>query len=921
MGLVLWRLVRRPAVLISVDRFIAPLKKLPGLTNLFQRQISSAPSRRNASAAIQSVDYKASEGQHIVRQEGDVSERILLQVWRKVGRTHNTKPRPNIKQRLLKSVVAQADLPKSEEEEAAPKQGSGGLRYLSPLEQKDVFRKTYTAHGRSVRDRLTGWKALEFESNVGQDKASGLLVDDPKHSRDFGIWVEVLLFRQRVYGVQGTWYIWEGIKRRKLNLPVRGQNANILWNAFIAVGFEHPKLLNEVYLHARDIFEYNRTAWHSIYNKIVGHLLATDPEQAYRWHKLIEQIHLPHSSDLHYCFTQALTSKAALRVFKQIYKELNLRNMYANIVPQLCKLELYDIAHRWHYLLMERKDLPSSFDAVQPLLKHLAIYESPVRLRDLTQSLVAAGVPFTASISHAYPDNPVISRETMSRLLGEVHSIAPKSFSDEFCARLFATKAFSIDMVMSGLRMFGMEAIGPLSLKEIASRDVTTAAVAARMDRLEELGFSFGSSVFSRLVRKLAVEDKDEMLMGLLASDQHPDALEDPELQESLLASYHAAQDWPKFHITMAVLKCHSRPNSSLCEKNLILRSYIRQRNLTAAIGALEDMRLARVPVSAGSIRWMRKNLLRPRKPGRRPISLAVDFDDLGLLVGLWQGILRCGGYIAPLSWREVFLRLGQTRRLEELEKLALWLVFWYRPNAAKSARALSSPDAGTKRFGLVPRTLSTYNHHHPYRLLFSPVQQEAIIAWGFQTLAMKSSTTRASHERTKSWAWGLELLLKLRKHGVAVSKAHVRKVLKHRFDILYGPGTSAVPANRLARINNPYPPTVMLAEVKALWKTLFVKTPRSLSSKRRGPRRLLAQSSTLYRAGSLINDSAVQKIIDGSQTPMNTHMGTPPPLPKSTKHPLSLETVSPVCPKNIRFVPSSQPPRMTFFWTSTVDP
>ena len=821
MGMALWWLVKRPPRPISVDKFVAPQKGRPGLTHLCQRQIFCASSRQLASVAIQPNDYEASEGQHAAGQEGDVPEGNLQQGRSKpVVRTVFSEHRPAVKHWLPNSGALQ-----QEAEGAAPEEGSRVLPYVSSPEEATVLRRVPSAHRGSFRGRLSAWDALLFESNVGQDSALGLrLVDDPRHIGDLRIWAELLRFRQRVYGLQGTSDIWEGIKRRKLSLPIRGPQADEFWSSFITCGFERRALLDEVYLHARKIFEKTGTTWRGIYSMIMGHLLATDPKHAYRWHRLLVQIHRPVSSELSYLLTQASTSKVALGAFEEIYGDLEVRTLYANIIPRLCKLELFDSAHRWHYLLLRMGDLPRNFDAVKPLMKYLALYKSSEDRRDLTRSLVDAGVPFTVSTPHAFQEDPVISREIMSRMLGEAHSIAPKSFSDEFCARLFATKAFSIEIVTRGLRILGMDRIGPLSLREIATRDATTEAVAARMDQFRELGMSIGSSIFSRLVKKLAVDGKEDMLQVLLSSDQHPDALEDFELQETLLASYHAAEDWPKFNSTLAILAYHSQGKLPFHKSNQILRSYIRQRNLTAAIGTLEKMSLEKVPVSALSIRLMREGILRPRRVGRRPISLTVGFDDLGILISLWQGILRCGGYVAPLSWREVFRRLGQTGRLEELEKLALWLVVWYHPRDAKSVRLRASPYAGIKRSGSVPRTLSADHPRHPCRTLFSSVQQEAMIAWGFKTLAERPTAARSSSASLPSWTWGLKLLLKLKGQGVAVSKRTVRRALRNRLRILYGPGRSAVPANRLARANNPYELGVMLGEVKVLWKELFTK-------------------------------------------------------------------------------------------------
>lgn len=58
----------------------------------------------------------------------------------------------------------------------------------------------------------------------------------------------------------------------------------------------------------------------------------------------------------------------------------------------------------------------------------------------------------------------------MSSIVGDVHNIREKELNDAFCARLFATTAFSIDLIITGLRMLGMRTVGNLALREIAAR-------------------------------------------------------------------------------------------------------------------------------------------------------------------------------------------------------------------------------------------------------------------------------------------------------------------------------------------------------------------------------------------------------------------------------------------------------------------
>lgn len=804
MGPALRRLLRTPSALVLLRNLITSPDQVLQLASCYRCHISSHSSRRIASTVVRPFGCESTEGH---------------------------------------------DLPS--------KQRDGVTQSNPSEEQRALFRKVSPAHNADVQGRLSTWEALQFESDVDNDHGLGLrLVDNPRHSHNFQVWVDLLQFRQRMYGSRGVSDIWEGIRRRQLNIPVSGPQAETLWNAIIALSLKESEVLDQVYVYAQKLYEDTGTRWQGLYKAVVGHLLAADPKKVYKWHRRLEKNHRPLPEHLDLIFNQALTSNEALGVFKRIYIELDVRTLYANIVARLCESGRYETAHKWHYLLMRMKDMPSSSSVVEPLMQHLASYGKSDQLRDLTRSLVDGGIPFTVSTSKAFRDNEVISREIMNRMLGKAHSIAPKTFSDELCARLFATRAFSVDSVLGGLRMLGLEAIGPLCIREIALRDATPQAVATRMDQLKEYGISLGTSTFSKLVRKFALENKVDLLSDLLSSDQHPGALEDLNLQESLLASYHEARDWRQFDRTIATLTAYSDGDASVATWNLILRSYLTQRNLKAASQTLEDMRLERVPVSPRSCRCMGVNILRFRRVGRSPVSLAARSDDLGHLISLWQGILRCGGYLSPMAWKEVFRRLGQANRLDELEKLALWLTAWYSPKGSEAGRSLLSPYVaytGIKRVGLVPRELPTSHPRHPYRIIFSTIQQEAIIAWGLKNIGTKSSATQlcspalamTSKHEDRTWTWGLKLLLKLKRQGVVVHIDTVRRVFTHRLTILYGPGQSAVLANRVARANNPYSLGAVLSEARAIWgPSVSHLAPGSLLPSPRTRRRLLTRKS-----------------------------------------------------------------------------
>lgn len=725
-----------------------------------------------------------------------------------------------------------------------------------------LIRKTGAPKTVDFQKKLTTWEELWFQSDVNDDNpaTSVRLVDYPEHRANFHLWIALLEFRQRVDGSQGIASIWRGIIGRRIHLPVDGPQAETLWRAFTALGLEDPPVLWQVYRYANKLYAQTGTRWPGLYKTVVGHFLPSDPKKGWKWHRLLEKPHRPRPDDLDFIFNQALQSEMALRVFRRIYLELDVRTLYDSIITRLCDLGLYSTAQKWHKTLMKMQDLPSSSTVVEPLIQHLSLDGQSIDVNRVIRSLIDAAVPLTVSTSKALRDNRVISREIMSLMLGRTHLIAPKHFKDEFWARLFATKALSVSTVLNGLRVLGFETIGPLSMREIGLRDATPRAVALRMDLLENLGISIGKSVFSILVRKFALEDKAKMLSDLLSSDKHPDVFEDFVLQQSLLASYLKTQNRPQYDITMAALTAYAEGHGAVRTWNLVLQSHLRERNFQAAAKTLEDMRIERVLVTTRSCRLMRSQILRYRKRGKRPVSHPGHYDDLELLINLWQGILRSGRPVRPIAWREVLRRLGQTNRLDEVEKLALWLTAWYSPQGSENARARLSPFLSFARRGHndpVPEDLPPPHPRHPYSIIFSTLQQEAIVAWGFRNIGVN-----APKKEHREWTWGLRLLSKLRNRGVVVHISTVRRVLQQRLTILYGPGRSAVRANRLARAKNPFSLEAVLAQTSAIWgPSIQEMSQESLLVGRRGRRvRLtrMARSKRRLRLNSAVQSSVL---------------------------------------------------------------
>ncbi|KAI9781678.1 MAG: hypothetical protein M1835_004252 [Candelina submexicana] len=702
---------------------------------------------------------------------------------------------------------------------------------------KGLPRLVPSIHPGTNNDIFT-FERLQYESNVGAGDLDPRLVDTPKYRYNFRFWVEILEFRSRLCGNEGIANIWKGILARDIALPVEGREADTLWRTFLGWGFTDTRALSEIWDYARILQQSSGRRWSALYETIIGHLLEVTPRRAYEWHNRLRKDHPPRPGRLRALLDSACTSKGALNVFYFIYLESEERDMYTGIIPLLCERRLFDSAYKWHNLLIRKGDLPPNSKTVEPLMHHLELYGSPDRLRELTHRMVDAGVSYAGSTAKIFGDSSLISRDIMNRIVGEVHGIEPKTLSDSFCARLFATRAFSVDTVLNGIKMLGVEAIGSLAMQAIALKNPTPLALLNQIGNIKKLGVSIGKSVFTQSLRKAAIENKTQVFLDILYGDQHPDVLEDWKFQEATLAWALEHRQWREVDKTLLILTISSEDSSGTW--NLILRAHLKNHNLGMVTQTLEDMRMQNIEVSMVSIRYICQQLLRTRRPGKRPVNFAIPQNDLSLVVSILMSVLRSWTDLPPVTWTEVLKRLGMTGRLQEFEKLALWLADWYTPSSLdRSCRSLApfraaaqinqrsghpSKSAFSTEAEVMPSRLPAAHPRHPLRILFPKEMQSAIIAWSIRKAFTEGKSPNHSvgnvdlrHDKGTSdsniastgqpqWARGLHLLKALKSRGVLVHTNHVRKTMKLRLRILYGRGQkSNRVANRIARERNPF--------------------------------------------------------------------------------------------------------------------
>ncbi|KAL3464990.1 hypothetical protein BJX64DRAFT_253589 [Aspergillus heterothallicus] len=684
----------------------------------------------------------------------------------------------------------------------------------------------------------TDWKQLalnnerlEYESDVGGiDDVKTRLVDDPLYQNDFSLWLELLRYRQRHYGDNGTLDIWEGLIARaeRLQLPVDGERADILWQSFVDLGLKRETILNELTDYAHDLWKRTGKRWPKLYQSIVGRFIQCGmKQQAVRWHKKLQDPHLSNPSDLIQCFQLAISDAAEsaegvagtalshkrplpwrLSTFRRVCANADGHRIHNQVLFLLLAKGEFTEALRMHMFLVKRGDHPQSREELEPLLEFTKDFNSPSVYAELREY-------YTELEPQPTKDESISCRT--STVDGNASNpdgndwIKEKPFKDEFGARIFATQALSFDMILSGLKMFGVQAIGPRSLREMAARTRGSHELLERIERLKNEGITIGDSIFAQLLRRMAKENREILLSDLLHSDQHPDMLQDADMQERLLVSYYTARDWRQYNLTLAILKeLHGETSRELM--NIHARKHLACGELALASKVIDDMLTQGFSPTRKTVRFMSSQLLTPRRVGVGPIRQSdLHFaQELAFVYRFLQRIAQANAPIPPKLWIELLKRLGMTDSWDELRRCCLWLARYYssaRTRAATSDHLPQNQPHGEEMLGAI----------------FTERMQDAIVAWGFivqPPTRLKTYTVNGSNgEQFAPFVRGLILLRELERAGIPIRLGRVFKVCQQRLVMLYGPPkVSNRPKNRILRQENPYQLNQVIADINQAW-------------------------------------------------------------------------------------------------------
>ena len=658
---------------------------------------------------------------------------------------------------------------------------------------------------------ITSFQDIHYESDVTGpiQKGRSRLVDGPSHARDLPLWAELLEFRSRLEGASGVLKVWRGLRERHVRLQTNGKLAERLWTPFIEAALHDDDVLEQIFEEVSRLKEL-QWYWTPFYNTLIGSLLRSYPSRVLSWHSRCHHRRLNTHVNTAKLIEDAMTSTDSLRMFRTIYRSSEISDIYGSLVPALCGQDRFEEALDWHYFLVGESDKPYDASVAAPLKSFLVTAGYRQNVRKFECDLDRAQIVSARSSSTADGDESVtqVAPRLLNRLVGNGYGFRQRIMKDSFVARLFATPGLAKEVVIVALCAFGYRELGPLALREMAARCDSAADLMEQIYQLQGNGVKTKGSVYARLIHQLAQEKNEDVLKAVLDSDEHPDVYEDRLKQKTLLRSYIDGNNWAQAHKTLMVLTTSFRSRHE-ATWNYVLRAYMEARNWHGVEQMVDEMLTHGISVSPRSVRRSFFTLLSRRDPGKKPISFSNGLDELTFLTKLWLKIVRSGGEIPAQAWNQLLIYYGMRNRLGELESLSIWLVNVYSK-----------------------RTASMRNGRQALQLIFSPGLQEAIIAWGFKSMATHIPKTSwqlrmpeiNGHKQPRSlpmqqqWQRGLFLLKTLRECGVPLDDIHVRKTCRMRIKILFGPLRSASAENKLAAAKNKISLGQMLNTMNEIW-------------------------------------------------------------------------------------------------------
>lgn len=658
------------------------------------------------------------------------------------------------------------------------------------------------------------FQALSTQADVQLSQInSRRLVDKQEHWHNIKLWVELLNYRHRLDGLNGVKDVWQGMRSRHVDLPFEGEDAHALWSSFVNACIanpstdEHESFLVEIVGYAKSLYARTGRQYSGLYSCIIGGLLRINLVNTARlWHQLLVEVVDPAHIDLR-TLAEVFATDGALKRFRIIYEDFEQTGLYDYYIPALLERHGPEKVLKWHKYFLRRGDAPSAQNFNLPLVQTLFELDGNKSLPMMHQRPTPDA---TARPVLRADQTPALTRPYMSTIVGEVHGIQPKEMSDSFVAKMFATRAFTLDMVIHGLSFFGIEKLGPLAIREMATRADTPVEFCNKLSALKHSGISIDSSVYGRLLEKVSKEYPN-LYEVLITSDEHPEVFEESKTQESLLQSFLERGDKANAHLAFMALSLIGQFENERAW-NRVLQHHICAQEYQTVSKLVEQMKASKLALTKRTLTFMHVHLLPRRNPGHAPPNYmpegSVGVPPLQFVTNAYIYAAECGIAVDEKFWREIMKRFGMLARWEELERLVVWFVGFYSKRGRQGGVLRSHGKAYLRSTSTLEDVL---NEH----------MRKALVFWGFRTAGWRKVLRirdGPSKEACEPWARGIYLLKQLGESGLETDPAIVKDAFLGRMWILFGPAWSAKGINQDVKRDNDLSLAHYVRHANELW-------------------------------------------------------------------------------------------------------
>ncbi|GAB7359647.1 hypothetical protein MBLNU230_g6827t1 [Neophaeotheca triangularis] len=685
-------------------------------------------------------------------------------------------------------------------------------------------------------------------------------VEQPAAQEDIAQWVEMVQTKERLGGVTAVGEVWEAMRSKKIDLPTHGEDAESLWPTFLRA-FHDKQLPMEALLdYAIDLKQRTGHQYAGLYAGIVGPVLKRDGDP-YPWHQQLLKEDLAPQNPIKHLVPYLPDTKRSRKQFKALYTMCQERDLYDLVMSRVLVTCRARAVYSWHEFFIKSGDYPSADFANDPAVRALLAGEDSTG-RDRKTSL--SSLPPNGIVpDYAAPYMP-LTRASMNTLVGDVHGIEKREVSDNFCARLFATQMFNVNLVIRSLHFFAVETLGPLTVREMAARCGSIEAMNESVRRLADLNIRIGDSTYARLARKVLEIKSPGLFDTFLASDVHPEAFDDSHTMEKLLAMYLAEEDWSQVHLIMCALSATAGPRLSYKAWNALLQHHAIARDYPSVKYTLQQMQAHGMRLRLRSLTLLHRYCLTHRSPGKRPATQSgrPTYGSLSLVTQACISAAERGQHVNPALWVECLKRYGMTVRFGEIEKLAIFLSSHYdsRSWSLLERRILENTigpgsilgntvgEGRLRRATLLDAPSMRYMSNKSLsalylRRIFSSEMVKAIITWGFNSAARRKLLRPGQQDQPmasgsdtsalQEWARGLALVKRIVQDShVYAPERVVRDALKLRIKMLFGPAYSTKRFNQVVRRVNGLSVAHYIRHANEVWgSALFSIDPNLLQT------------------------------------------------------------------------------------------